>query len=95
MIEADGQWRGIDANSDIGGRVRHVTSINDFEEADRRQTRMSGLEATEGNGRLEDLGMTGERDKTTASVVMDNIPLEGEPADRHDDGRRTELFLGR
>jgi len=56
---------------------------------------MSGFEATEGNRRLEDLGMTGERDKTTASVVMDNIPLEGEPADRHDDGRRTELFLGR
>ena len=36
MIEADGQWRGIDANSDIGGRVRHVTSINDFEEADEK-----------------------------------------------------------
>lgn len=24
MIEADGEWRGIDANSDIGGWARHV-----------------------------------------------------------------------
>jgi hypothetical protein len=27
MIEAHGKWRGIDANSDIGGRTRHVTFL--------------------------------------------------------------------
>lgn len=63
MIEAHGEWRGIDANSDIGGRTRHVTFLANriLEKLSKADSDEEAWSKRRQQRRLEDLVMSRER----------------------------------